>query len=145
MLPRSAASDWPAVRRRGLQNYTPGAERAFKLMTKRGKKKKTTMASFFALPSLLLFSNRRRAVSAEETETEDRESGAITVASCRKSIRLAPSQIKQMAVGSMAQPGSFLTDPPRRSARKLRGQDRVKAPSLFLVLSLSTEFPILSR
>ena len=139
MLPRSAASDWPAVRRRGLQNYTPGAERAFKLMTKRGKKKKTTtttMASFFALPSLLLFSNRRRAVSAEETETEDRESGAITVASCRKSIRLAPSQIKQMAVGSMAQPGSFLTDPPRRSARKLRGQDRVKAPSSSSYLSL---------
>ena len=142
MLPRSAASDWPAVRRRGLQNYTPGAERAFKLMTKREEKKKTTMTSFFALPSLLLFSNRRRAVSAEETETE---SGVIAVASCRKSIRLAPSQIKQMAVGSMAQPGSFLTDPPRRSARKLRGQDRVKAPSSSLVLSLSTEFPILSR
>ena len=127
-----------AVRRGCLQNYTPGAERAFKLMTKRGKKKKTTMASFFALPSLLLFSNRRRAVSAEETETESKVALLLLLASCRKSIRLAPSQIKQMAVGSQwpnRVPCSRLLS--RRSATELRGQDCVKAPSLSSCLSLN--------
>ena len=140
MLPRSGA-DWQrAVRRCGLQNYTPGAERAFKLMTKGEKKKKTTttMASFFALPSLLLFSNRRRAVSAEETETE---SGVIAVASCRKSIRLAPSQIKQMAVGSMAQASTWSLLYSRRSATKLRGQRRFQSLLFIFMIVPSSPFP----
>ena len=58
----SAAPQWLT----GRSNYTPGAEQAFKIMTKREEREKS--ASFFAPPSLLLFPDRRRAVSARRRQ-----------------------------------------------------------------------------
>ena len=47
-----------AVRRGGLQNYTPGAERAFKLMTKREREEKEDDGDdddgFFFRPSIFI-------------------------------------------------------------------------------------------